>query len=183
MPRVRCDRCGKQFNNKYNLKLHKELKDCAEPEERSDPVESDRSKTKTKSKQKHVKSEATGTVATFFEDRGFGFVVTADITEISSGGIESTTDVFFHITELDTNWVEEGDRLKFEVYETADGFAAKDCTVLERDKNRDEYNKEEDDPAKRLGFGQQVDDSRYGPGKSRPTNSDIENFRDRRKFR
>lgn len=125
---------------------------------------------------------ATGTVSTYNDDRGFGFVTTSDLTQELADGTETTTDAFFHISDLPVASVETGDRLQFSIIDTDDGPRCDEVTVLERDRNRDSYDHPEDN-TDRLGFGQQKDDNKYGHGKTAPTESEIESFQDERKFR
>jgi cold shock CspA family protein len=176
MTSPRCDDCGKRFNNEYNLKLH-EKHACDGDQRSTDTTES------SGGTREHVAPHATGTVKTFSKDRGFGFVVTADLTDEGSDGTAYTQDVFVHLSNTDTTYLQEGDRLAFEVVETDDGLTAEHATVLERAHERDEPEGETHDPASRLRFGGQVDDTKYGVGKQNPTESDIESFDDERKFR
>ena len=55
------------------------------------------------------------------EHEGYGFVSTADLVRDDTEGDFQTTDVFFHVTELETNTVSEGDRLASDIVETDDG--------------------------------------------------------------
>lgn len=179
MPRFECDTCGETFNSQMNLEYHEDLVDCATPESSTD----DKSN-KTPSEREVVETEATGTVVEYNDDRGFGFVATADVTRTLSDGDEVMEEAFFHISDVDSPWIEEGDRLQFDVIKNEEGFECENIEIVERDRDREEYDETEDDYTKsRLGFGHQKDDSKYGPGKSAPTNRDIENFSDERKFR
>lgn len=67
---------------------------------------------------------ATGTITNYEEERGYGFVSTLDL------GDGSTTDVFFHISDVDAGSVEEGWRLQFDVFSSRKGFRARNVDVL-----------------------------------------------------
>jgi cold shock CspA family protein len=178
MTRYRCEKCGERFNSEYNLKLHKDLTDCAPKESESE------TNTSAGEEEKHqsMVSEATGTLRTYHEDRGFGFAVTADITNEGSREAEHTRNVFVHISDVDVGKLSEGDRLEFEIVKTKDGLKAENATVIQRASERDDYADPRSDPAKRHGFGHQKDDGRYGR-KTEPSDRDLEDFADERKFR
>lgn len=178
MTRPRCEACGERFNNKYNLKLHREVVDCASTESES---ETNTSSGREEGRES-VTSEATGTLRTYHNNRGFGFVVTADVTKEGPREAEHTRDVFIHITDVDADTLSEGDRLEFDIIETEDGLKAKNAIVVQGESERDDYADPRDDPAKRHGFGHQKDDSQYGR-MTEPSERDIENFADERKFR
>ena len=174
----RCENCGLTFKNEYYLVRHKRDK-CDANQEWGNATNS----ANGISSKKKVASNAKGRVQKFFQDEGYGFIVTADVTTKVSDERESTCDVFIHISNTDTTYLEKGDRLTFDVIETDDGLAAENATVLERVEDRDEPNTEARDPAERLRFGRQVDDTKYGFGKVGPTERKIESFKDERKFR
>jgi cold shock CspA family protein len=188
MARVRCDKCGETFNSKYNLELHQEMNVCDggdESESTGDALDksSERGNRSTP-EPTEVTTGATGTVCEFNEDRGFGFVTTTDVTRKISSEEAATEDVFFHISDTGTTWIEEGDRLEFTVVRGENGLRGQDVEVVKRDKDRDSYDEPEDGlPERRLGFGHDSHDHKYGPGKESPTESDIESFQDERKFR
>jgi uncharacterized protein (TIGR00269 family) len=176
----RCDRCGEKFNSEYNLQLHQQMDICSAEKESSSQEQS--TEPEAGDKRKHVSGGVTGTVCMFNDDRGFGFVTTADLTT-QSGDAESTVDVFLHISDVSTACIEKGDRLQFDVYETDEGFEAEAAEVLKRGRNRDRYDELEDDRSPRLGFGHNKDDRMLGHGKPAPSERDIESFQDERKFR
>jgi len=179
MPRFECDTCGEQFNSRMNLEYHQDLVDCSAPNPKPDDEPSPQSP-----QRELIQTEATGTVVTFDQDRGFGFVATTDVTRTLSNGDELMEEAFFHISDVDSTWIEEGDRLQFDVIRNEKGLRCENIEVVARDRDRESYEKPEDDYMKRrLGFGHQKDDTRYGPGKAAPTDLDIESFRDERKFR
>ncbi|SDR06332.1 cold shock domain-containing protein [Natronobacterium texcoconense] len=179
MPRFECETCGESFNSKMNLEYHQDLVDCSAPEPSPNEESSSQS-----SPRELVEAEATGTVITYDEDRGFGFVATTDVTRTLSNGDELMEEAFFHISDIDSTWIEEGDRLQFDVIRNEKGLKCEDIEIVSRNRDRESYDKPEDDYTKsRLGFGHQKDDTKYGPGKASPTELDIENFRDERKFR
>jgi cold shock CspA family protein len=183
MGRHHCDTCGEQFNNRMNLELHEDLVDCAPDTAASaDATPSTATDDSSMPDADSLPATATGTVSSYNDDRGFGFVTTGDLTREQADGTETTTDVFFHISDLPVASVETGDRLQFSIVETDDGFRCADVELLKRDRNRDSYEQPEDDSAK-LGFGQQTTDKKYGHGKTSPTDSEIESFQDERKFR
>lgn len=128
-------------------------------------------------------TNATGTVSTYHEDGGYGFAVTADVTTRDGGGVDDTASVFFHITDLQAESVSEGDRLRFDVVEDEEGLCVRRPTVIDRAGDDDTGPRGRASSQRRHGFGHQKDDTKYGPGKDGPTESDIEDFRDDRKFR
>jgi cold shock CspA family protein len=177
MHRYRCDNCGEQFNSEYNFELHRDLDVCES--ESGDPGNSNENTEETQTRE-HVASDVTGTVYKFNSDRGFGFVSTSDLTTDVADDVEYPEDVFFHISEVMED-VDEGDRLRMEVYRTEEGLRGERISIVERDVDS-KYNPPERDRSSTLGFGDESDDIRRGhkPG---PTESDIENFADERKFR
>lgn len=191
----RCDTCGDRFNSKMNLDHHRNLVDCNEADmesiedslsgtqENQNKSGKNTSSAQNSSEQsKQLPTDATGTICEYNNERGFGFVTTADITQSLSDSVDATEDVFFHISDVDSPWAEKGDRLRFTVVETDEGLQARDIEIAERDHERDTYDTVEDKSAS-LGFGSQTDDKKCGPGKAQPTNRDIESFKDDRKFR
>lgn len=126
--------------------------------------------------------DCTGTVTTYFDEEGYGFVTTADITYEDNENKLRTIDVFFHISDIDSHTVSEGDRLVFDVKKTDDGLRAINSTITER--NNDDTNSEKirTDPADRLGVSGSKDDTLYGR-ESPTTSGDVESFDDERKFR
>jgi len=122
-----------------------------------------------------------GTVTKYFEEDGYGFVTTSDITSKRNMDEFHTEDVFFHISDLETHTVSKGDRLKFNAVETDDGLQAKQPTVTGRKDNVDgDISKA--DPAEQLGVSGEKDDTKYGRD-SPKTSGDIESFQDENKFR
>ncbi len=123
-----------------------------------------------------------GTVATYYEEDGYGFVSTADITRERDENEFETTDVFFHISDLDSNTVSEGDRLEFDVVETDEGPQAVDPAITERNDTSTDAEITRTDPAEKLGVSGSKDDTQYGREDS-TTSGDVESFADDRKFR
>lgn len=191
MARIRCDKCGEKFTSQQNFEFHQDLVDCAPDKEREATDDDDTttesttpSGTRSTPQRDPLPTGATGTVQMFDDERGFGFVTTADMTQAVSEEAASTRDIFFHISETETDWMEEGDRLEFDIIAGDEGPEATNVEVVKRDRDRDTYDEPEDDPPRsRLGFGHQKDDGMYGHGTSSSTPSDIEGFRDERKFR
>lgn len=181
MTKPRCDTCGETFNSKYHYDLHQQLDACSDTQNKTTDTTPDKDQ---KSEQKQITTGATGTVCMYDDDRAFGFVTTTDVRRKSTDGTETTKDVFFHISDTETDWIEEGDRLEFTIVSTADGLQAKDIQIRKRDRERESYDAPEDAVGDRAqGFGRDKDDTRRGIGKAGPTNSDIEGFQDERKFR
>lgn len=174
----RCDGCGKEFDNEYHLRQQRKCR-CEGDRESTDGTEA----SETTGTDESVSSRADGTVNTFFEEDGYGFLVTADVTNEGSDGTEYTRDIFVHISNTDAIQIEERDRLAFEVVETDEGLAAEDATVLKRARDRDEPEGADSNPVDRLQFGGQVDDNKCGVGKQPPTESNVRSFDDKRKFR
>lgn len=123
-----------------------------------------------------------GTVIKYLGEDGYGFVSTADFPPEQTESDSETTDVFFHITDFDTDTVSEDDRLKFDVVETERGLRAKRVTVVERDATDTDVEPTRTDPAERLGVSGSKDDTKYGREES-TTSGDVESFEDDRKFR
>lgn len=184
MARPRCSTCGETFNSEYHYELHQEVDACDETSDSpGSSSQSSRSESNTQETPTEVTAAATGTVCEFNDDRGFGFITTTNITSKTAHGAK-TEDVFFHISDTDTTWIDHGDRLTFTIVQTADGLQATDIDIIQRDRDRDSYDKPEDNIGDNpQGFGHQKDDRRYGTGKAGPTDSDIEAFQDDRKFR
>lgn len=175
MSSFKCETCGERFNSKMNLEYHRDLVDCSEPSPEKEVTENT-------PQRELLQTEATGTVVEYDEDRGFGFVATADVTRTLSNGDELLEEAFFHISDVDTTWIEEGDRLQFDVIRNEEGLRCEDIEIITRD--RETYEMPEDSYRKsQLGFGHQKDDTRFGPGKASPTDLDVESFGDERKFR
>lgn len=190
MAGYRCEECGERFNSKMNFDYHRELLDCDRAPE--DESESSAAKNENATAERNGPSPQRGPVATgttgivdyFDDDRGFGFVTTADITRKRPDGETVPEDVFFHISDVDSTWVEENDRLRFDVVEGDEGLRCKEVEVIGRHRDR----KSEDEiqeyrSTRRRGFGHQKDDGRHGPGKTGRTNTEVKSFRDERKFR
>lgn len=196
MARIRCEKCGEKFTSQQNFEFHQDLVDCA-PDAENESVASAAVETEKKNETTTTSSAtrstpqrgplatgATGTVQMFDDERGYGFVTTADVTQAISEEAATTQDIFFHISETGTDWMEEGDRLEFDIIPGDEGPEATNIEVLKRDRDRDTYDEPEDDPPRsRLGFGHQKDDGMYGHGTASSTPSDIEGFQDERKFR
>lgn len=173
MAPAQCEHCGENFDNEYMLFRHK--RSCTA----NSDSEAESDATGASSDDGADSSQIAGTLIRYFEDEEYGFAMVADT--------EYTDDVFVHIANTDTDELEEGDRLEFDVVENDEGLKAENATVLERADERDETgdDKADDtvrDPALRLGFGRQADDTQYGRT-AEPTEQDIENFEDDRKFR
>lgn len=191
MSRLRCDQCGELFNSAYNLQLHEEMDVCADKDEAQQKSQSTKDEsqqkpqsTKTEPRRELPETELTGVITKYNKDRGFGFLATSDYTEDTLDGTAYTTDVFIHITDVNTNRLSKGDRIRFEIADTEKGYAAKNATVIEREDDREVEEVPKQDPAERLKFGQDLDETQYRPHlKPEPTESDIESFRDERKFR
>jgi cold shock CspA family protein len=177
MDRYRCDNCGEKFTSEYNFQLHKDL-DACETVTR-DSADPDESAEETQTRE-HVASEVTGTVHYFDPDRGFGFASTSDLTTNTDGAVEFPEDVFFHVSDI-MGEVDEGDRLQMDVFRTEEGLRGERISIVERDVDS-KYDPPERDKTSTLGFGDESKDIRRGH-KSGPTESDIEDFRDERKFR
>jgi len=184
MARPRCKNCGETFNSEYHYELHQKLDACdGAHESPADTSQPSQSEPENQERHTEVAKTATGTVCEFNDDRGFGFVTTTDVTSKTEAG-DYTEDVFFHISDTDTTWIDQGDRLEFSVIRTADGLQATGIEIIQRDRNRESYDEPEDKIGQNShGFGHQKDDGRYGTGKTGPTDSDIEAFQDDRKFR
>ncbi len=74
--------------------------------------------------------------------------------------------------------------LETDVIQNEKGLECENTEIISRDRDRESYEKPDDEYTKRrLGFGHQKDDTKYGPGKAASANLDIESFRDERKFR
>lgn len=192
MARPRCEKCGEIFNSRRNLKLHRELNACSGSDSNestpSEPeIDSQKGRKGTSASQRQpVTKGATGTVCMYNDDKGFGFITTADITREFADGTADTEDVFFHISDVSTDWIEEGDRLKFDIVEDDEGLRCEGAEVVKRDRDRDNYDKPADNSSGRLhGFGHNRDETRYGHGKYSPTDKEdkAESFKDERKFR
>lgn len=171
MPRTQCESCGEEFANEYKLFRHE--RECTLGDESAGPGD-----------QAVQGRRVEGTVSKFLEEDGYGFIVTADRTTGSSHGAEYTQDVFVHVSDTDTESLEEGDRLRFNVVETEEGLKAENVTRIERSSNRSNHTRTRSDTetARRMGFGHQVDDTRYGR-ETEVTEQDINDFDDERKFR
>lgn len=184
MAQPQCSTCGETFNSTYHYELHQELDACDDAANASEtPSQSSQPESQGTDSPTEVMEPATGTVCEFNEDRGFGFITTTDITSKTAHGM-NTEDIFFHISDIDTTWIDHGDRLTFTVVQTADGLQATNIDIIQRDRDRDSYDKPEDNIGDNpQGFGHQKDDGQYGTGKAGPTDSDIEAFQDDRKFR
>lgn len=176
----RCDECGKRFTNKHNYELHKELRNCGSESDSADTSSTDHSR---EIQGGDTVRNVDGTVSHYDDDGGFGFVTTVDLQGKLVEDAAQTQGVFFHISDLHSNWVDEGDRLRFDVREDDRGLRCENVEILVRDRDRDSYEK----PVEKhsgSGFGDQKDDTQYGAGrKPSATESDIESFKDERKFR
>ena len=132
---------------------------------------------------KTVKSKGCeGTVTTYFEEKGYGFVTTTDISTGDSGNKNNTKEVFFHISDLNASSVSKGDRLTFGVVETDDGPRATRPTVAEKNDSESTSKVTKTDSADRLGVSGLKDDTQYGRNDS-TTSGDVKSFDDERKFR
>lgn len=126
--------------------------------------------------------DCTGTVTKYFDEEGYGFATTADLAYEDNKNKFKTTDVFFHISDIEINTVSEGDRLEFDVEETDDGPKAINPTIIERNDTDSNGEIMRTDPSKRLGVSGLKDDTQYGRDDS-TTSGDAESFDDERKFR
>jgi cold shock CspA family protein len=180
----RCSNCGETFNSKYHHELHQKVDACDESaDDFRKSSQSSNSDSGTKENHTEVAAVATGTVCEFNDDRGFGFITTTDVMSEGQHS-EYTEDIFFHISDIETTWIDQGDRLKFRVVRTGEVLQAKQMDILQRDRDREPYDEIEDGIGQRSRrFGDEKDDGHYDPGKSGPTESDIEAFQDDRKFR
>ncbi|WP_411968950.1 cold-shock protein [Haloferax sp. YSSS75] len=76
---------------------------------------------------KELRAEnATGTVTMYKDSKGYGFLSTLDVKD---GG---TTDVFFHISDISGDNLEEGWRFEFDVYSTRKGFHAENLDIIKK---------------------------------------------------
>jgi len=184
MARSRCDRCGEKFNSPYNLKLHKQMDVCVNENEAEKSSQSTEPEPDPEPRRELLETEITGVVIEYNNDRGFGFVSTADYFDERLDGTAYTADAFIHITEVDSNRLSSGDRIRFDLVDTEKGYTAEHATVIERVQNREAVEPPKREVSKRPNSGQGVDDTQYRPElKSKSTESDIESFRDERKFR
>ncbi|WP_191967055.1 MULTISPECIES: cold-shock protein [Haloferax] len=180
MASVRCETCGKRFSAKTNFEYHKKYANCGD-EDTQPPARDERRERRGQSRE--VTARATGTIHSFEEDRGFGFVATADVDTESTAETTDTVDVFVHISDVDTDTLQTGDRLEFSVVETENGFRCKDATVIKRSGTQEASPEKKHDTATRLGFGRQKDDTAYRAGSRGKSNDRIESFKDDRKYR
>lgn len=181
MNRYRCEDCGGKFSSEYNFELHRELRDCVSV--KCSEKESSSTKRTRKLRNKDRVRDVEGTVCNYNEDRAYGFLMTFDLNEELEKDTNLAQEVFFHISDSNTDWMEEGDRLCCDVIEGDKGLQCTNITVIIRDKHRDSYDQAEDN-VKQLGFGHQKNDTKYGAGrKPSPSERKIEHFKDERKFR
>jgi cold shock CspA family protein len=173
MPDVQCKYCGEELPNEYKRFRHE--RDC--------PAKG-RTESGADSGTEDTEPRVEGTVETFFEEEGYGFLVTADVTTDHSHGTAHTQDVFVHISDTDAESLVEGDRLRFDIIENEEGLMAKNAERIEREQatSTPSRTRDETDTARRMGFGHQADDTTYGRPTG-PTEQDIESFDDDRKFR
>lgn len=170
MARTQCEKCDDEFANEYNRFRHE--RECPAGSEHGGSTGSGR--------------QTEGTVETFFGEDGYGFVVTADVT--TTGGQETSQDVFVHISDTDTEGHEERDQFRFDIIENEEGFQAKSAARIERNSDRSSDRTDHSErrryieTARRMCFGNQVEDTMYGR-ETGPTEQDITDFEDDRKFR
>ena len=100
------------------------------------------------------KEGVTGTVTKYEEERGYGFVSTLDVKDAS------TTDVFFHISDVDASSVEVGWRFQFDVFSSRKGFRAGNINVLSE--GSEEEASEEVDERFWRARNSEYDDSKSG---------------------
>lgn len=192
----RCEGCGERFTSRMNFENHRDLVDCTGPageaegttgaEPGADSTADASTDTPVDLDQSLPQRGVTGTVQMYDEERGFGFLTTADVTRPGHDDAAYTVDVFFHVSDVSGSNFAEGDRLRFDVVQGDEGPKCVDGEVVERGRGRGDEREGRggsDPAASRLGFGTGKDDGRYGPGKAEPTESDIESFDDERKFR
>jgi cold shock CspA family protein len=94
-----------------------------------------------------IVSDAKGSISVYKPREGYGFIHTLGVPD----DIAASVDVFFHITDVPEDSVEEGWRVKFDIIKTDEGFKARNIQIIsketvqlsERDK-RDRSNKKED---------------------------------------
>jgi cold shock CspA family protein len=173
MPRTQCEQCGAEFANEYKLFRHE--RECSAGSEGEESTGDNGEENTTRPE---------GTVKTFFKEDGYGFIVTADVTSESSHGTAHTEDVFVHISDTDAGDLEEGDRLRFNIVENEEGLQAKNATRIQRssDRTKQDGRRRDIETARSMGFGNQVDDTKYGR-ETGPTEQEITDFKDNRKFR
>ena len=184
MPRATCDRCGNTYISEDYLDRHLEKGDCEPRDSASDDSTETTAGSNRRSEIDYDKitGRVTGMVTHYDEDGGYGFVTTADLTHPSVTGDRSTRDVFFHISDIQGSSVEEGDRLEFDIVPGDEGPRCDRIEIIKRAGNH-EVRDREIKSRRRHGFGHQVDDTKYGPGRSGPSEQKIESFRNERKFR
>lgn len=151
MAHTQCEQCGAEFANEYKLFRHE--RECSAGDEGEESTESEEETERVE-----------GTLKTFMSEDGYGFIVTADVTAEGSHGTAHTEDVFVHISDTDTEELEEGDRLRFDIVENEEGLKAEKATRIGRGTEHTGRNKRhrELERARRMGFGHQADDTKYG---------------------
>lgn len=180
MPNVWCDLCGERFNSKHHLELHEEYADCEASQPSSNNKQEERTHEITHGSE--VRG-VEGTITDYNNDDGYGFMTTVDLASTLAGDVRDSQDVFFHISEVESGWVEEGDRIQCAVVESDQGLECQSVRVIKRAKNKEELPEPERAP-RRQDIADEDIDTRYGAGRKQSTSDqDIENFSDERKFR
>jgi len=183
MARPRCDRCGEIFNSVYNLQLHEQMNVCVNENESQQTSQSTEPEPDPEPRGL-LETKLKGVIIEYNDDRGFGFVSTSDYNDERKSDNEYTDDAFIHISEVDTNRLSSGDRIQFRLVETEKGYTAENATVIERVENRDVVEAPKQNVSNRPNSEQDIDDTQYRPDlKPEATESEIESFRDERKFR
>jgi len=160
MPRIRCDNCGDVFNSKMNYESHQKYAQCEQQEEQEQP--DDRNEFRDLTEQEFPIEGASGYVLEYDDDKGYGFVETADVTVPGRRGESKTTKVFIHISDVRSHnamserksALEKGYRLEFNVVDGEKGLRATEAIVVERNRER-----EKAENTRPIGkrFGQQKD--------------------------
>jgi cold shock CspA family protein len=187
MTHSRCDICGETFTSGYNYNLHRKFAECGgeadgeTPDRGSEPTDDDQTGQATLGE---LPCEASGTLTTYHDDRGFGFITTMEITREQADGTLQPTDVFVHVSDTDVNQLEEGDRLSFTAVRGDEGPRCEDASVIARsDETAAAGDTEGDLDSRHHGFGQGGDDVQSGHGTLGANDADVEGFQDERKFR
>lgn len=182
MPSFRCDTCGERFNSKHHLELHEEYGDCEPPQSTTTDGQNQEDRTREIALGSEVRG-IEGTVCTYDGDGGYGFVTMVDLADSLTGDVRDTQDVFFHISEVESGWIEEGDRIQCTVAEGDQGLECQNIRVIKRAKDKEDP-PEPDQKPRSPQFGDTDIDAQYNPGRKPSTSDrDIEDFSDERKFR
>ncbi|MFC7216015.1 cold-shock protein [Saliphagus sp. GCM10025334] len=170
-----------------NIEYHLDFANCekkADSETSSKSTDSSQREKSVSPQRGPIATRAEGIVEHYNEDRGYGFAVTADVARKQSNNEITAEEIFFHISDVDSTRVEEGDRLRFDVIRGEKGLKCDNISVVERARDRDlDTEIEEYQSTRRHGFGHQKDDTKYGHGVKTPNPGKIRSFRDERRFR